>query len=109
MSSNIENTKTNVLDKFNVNGKTIVITGGNRGLGLNFGNALAQVGANIAAIDLNDEPSAEFQQLSSYGGTCRYYKANVVDYEQLKQTIDRIYRDFGSIDGWRVYLPIKKR
>jgi NAD(P)-dependent dehydrogenase (short-subunit alcohol dehydrogenase family) len=89
-----------VLRKFLLNERNIVITGGCRGLGLLFAETLASVGANIAVIDLNEQPSKDFTALSSFGGKYKYYKANVVDYEGLKKTFDQIYADFGSIDGW---------
>ena len=88
-----------VLNKFNVKGKNIVITGGCRGLGFNFAHSLAQCGANIAAIDLNEEASEDFGKLA-FGGKYKYYRSNVVDFEGLKKTIDHIHEDFGSIDGW---------
>ncbi|KAF2114190.1 hypothetical protein BDV96DRAFT_647668 [Lophiotrema nucula] len=87
-----------VLNKFNVEGKNIVITGGCRGLGFNFAHALAQCGANIAAIDLNEQASEELEKLS-FGGKYKYYRSNVADYQGLKKTIDQIHEDFGSIDG----------
>ena len=89
-----------ILSRFLVKGKTVVITGGARGLGLNFGIGLAQAGANIAAVDISDQPSEAFKTLSQYGGKYEYYKADVRDYEGLKATIERIGKDFGSIDGW---------
>ncbi len=89
-----------ILSRFLVKDKTVVITGGARGLGLNFGIGLAQAGANIAAIDISDEPSEGFSALAQYGGKYQYYKADVRDYQGLKATIDRIADDFGSIDGW---------
>ena len=93
-----------ILNKFRLTGKNIVITGGCRGLGLEFARTLASVGANIAAIDLDDEPSKEFSSFSSLfkEGKFKYYKSNVVDYSHLKQTIDAVYKDFGSIDGWYI-------
>lgn len=94
-----------ILDKFRLDGKNIVITGGSRGLGLEFARTFASVGANIAVIDLVDEPSKEFTAAaSSYGDSkWKYYKSNVTDYKHLKQTVDTIFKDFGSIDGW--YTP----
>ena len=66
----------NILERFrSVRGKTIVITGGGRGLGLNFANGLAQAGANIAAIDIAEEPRSDFAHLSSYGGKIEYYRS----------------------------------
>jgi NAD(P)-dependent dehydrogenase (short-subunit alcohol dehydrogenase family) len=90
----------NILDEFAVKGKNVVVTGAARGLGLNFAQALAQAGANVAGIDLADQPSDGFSGLAALGGKYRYYKADVTQYSGLKQTIDQISQDFGSVDGW---------
>jgi sorbose reductase len=75
MSSTDSSTKgSHILDQFLLKGKTIVITGGGRGLGLNFGIGLAQVGANIACIDVHEKPHDDFNTLSSYGGKAAYYR-----------------------------------
>ena len=105
MSSPVTLSRDCILNKFLLNDKNIVITGGSRGLGLEFGRSLATVGANIIAIDVGDEPSKEFSDLSSSypERKFKYYKSDVVNYHQLKQTIDAIHSEFGSIDGWYVY------
>lgn len=97
-------TQDSILNKFRLAGKNIIITGGSRGLGLEFARTFASVGANVAVVDIRDEPSEEFLSLSSSykEGKFKYYKSNVADYNHLKQTIDAIYRDFGAIDGWYV-------
>src|SRR5690606_13162475 len=53
-----------VHDLFSLKNKTVVITGGARGLGLSFARACAEVGANIAALDLLPTPHADFALLS---------------------------------------------
>ncbi|KAK5202015.1 putative secondary metabolism biosynthetic enzyme [Cryomyces antarcticus] len=90
----------NLPQRFALKHKTIVITGGARGLGLSFASALAEVGANIAAIDLDDSPPDELGKLQAIGVKAKYYTANVQDYDGLRNTIEKIAEDFGSIDGW---------
>lgn len=91
------------LDQFLITGRTIVITGaGGRGLGLSFADGLAQAGANIAIIDHVDEPASYFSSLAAYGGQYRYYKSDVTNYEGLKETMDLIAKDYGTIHGWYV-------
>ncbi|KIW88707.1 uncharacterized protein Z519_10753 [Cladophialophora bantiana CBS 173.52] len=72
-----------ILNKFLLKGKNIVITGGSRGLGFNFAYTLAQVGANIAVIDLNEHPSEDMAKLEPFGGKYKYYRADVVDYQLI--------------------------
>lgn len=104
MSSSIQIPKDSILNKFLLSGKTVVITGGSRGLGFSFAQTLASVGANIAVIDIADEASEDFSKLSAFGGRYKYYKSNVTDYGLLKETVNTIHADFGSIDGWCVSL-----
>ena len=66
--------KRGILDQFSLQDKVIVITGGGRGLGLNFGIAMAEAGASIACIDIHEEPHADFDKLSDFGGKSKYYK-----------------------------------
>ncbi|KEF51969.1 uncharacterized protein A1O9_11959 [Exophiala aquamarina CBS 119918] len=86
------------LQKFSLKGRTIVITGGGRGLGLTFANGLAQAGANIAVIDIAAQPSDIFSSLA-YGGKYQYYRGDVTDYEGLGKIIEQISHDFGGIHG----------
>ncbi|KAL6252900.1 putative secondary metabolism biosynthetic enzyme [Rhinocladiella similis] len=97
--SGVSNSTPAVLQRFLVTGKTVVVTGGARGLGFEFAKGLAQAGANIAVIDRDETAPPYFGQLSRAGGRHRYYKADVTDYEGLKVTINQISQDFGSING----------
>lgn len=54
-----------VHDLISLKGRTIVITGGGRGLGLAFAFAVAEVGGNVAIIDLLDKPHDHFKKLES--------------------------------------------
>ncbi|OQV06974.1 hypothetical protein CLAIMM_11470 [Cladophialophora immunda] len=86
------------LEKLSLKGKSIVITGGARGLGLAFCSGLAQAGANVAVIDIAEQPSSSFCSLD-YGGKYRYYRGDVTDYEGFSALIHKIADDFGTIHG----------
>jgi sorbose reductase len=63
-----------VYDLISLKGRTIVITGGGRGLA--FGFAVAEVGGNVAIIDLLDEPHNHFQKLETeFGVKVKLYKS----------------------------------
>ena len=81
-------------------GKTIVVTGGGQGLGRSMAIELAKDGANLALIDLNEEPLAESVKLCKQaGGDARSYMANVAKEEDVMATFDAIEADFGEVHG----------
>ncbi|KAF5553678.1 short-chain dehydrogenase reductase sdr [Fusarium mexicanum] len=89
-----------VHDLISLKGRTVVITGGGRGLGLAFAFAVAEVGGNVAIIDVLDKPHDHFNKLESeFGIKTKLYKSDVTNYETLKSTFDKIVEDFGRIDG----------
>lgn len=81
-------------------GKTIVVTGGGQGLGRSMAVELAKEGANLALIDLNEEPLAESVRLcKEAGGDARSYMANVAKEEDVIAAFDAIEADFGEVHG----------
>ncbi|KAJ1305147.1 hypothetical protein OPQ81_000183 [Rhizoctonia solani] len=58
--------KRTILDEFSLNGKVAVVTGGNRGLGLEMALALCEAGATVYAFDLPEVPGEEFTAASEY-------------------------------------------
>lgn len=83
-----------------IKGKTIVITGGGRGLGRAMAETFAQQGANLALLDLNEEDlkaSAELCQQA--GAKANIYITNVADEQQVEEAFAKIKADFGQIDG----------
>ncbi len=81
-------------------GSTIVVTGGGQGLGRSMAVEIAKEGANLALIDLNEEPLAESVKLcEAAGGQARAYIANVAKEEDVTAAFDAIEADFGQVDG----------
>lgn len=84
---------TNVLDRFRLDGKTALVTGGARGLGLTMATALAQVGADIVLTgrSLVACEDAAASIAASTGRTVRSLAADVsvaADVERLIETIE---------------------
>ena len=50
-------------DLFSLAGRTIVITGGGRGIGLAFAFAIAEAGGNVAVLDITEDPHPHFLEL----------------------------------------------
>src|SRR6185295_2133436 len=89
-----------ILDLFKLNGKTAMIVGGNRGLGLAMGKALAEAGANIAIAARDDKKSAESEATikSNYKVGCMSTHCDVVSESSVQSAVDKIISEFGHID-----------
>jgi 3-oxoacyl-[acyl-carrier protein] reductase len=84
----------------NITDKTIVITGGGQGLGRAIAVSLANYGAKLALIDLNENLLQETVALvEQAGSSARYYLANVTDESEVESTFAKINEDFDGIDG----------
>lgn len=53
-----------VQDLFSLAQRTVVITGGARGIGLAFTFAVAEAGGHVAILDVADEPHPHFHELA---------------------------------------------
>ena len=94
--------KENVLDRFRLDGKTAVVTGGAGNIGSHSARAMAQAGANIAIVDLPSclERSREVaRQLSgAYGIRAAGYGCDLVDEKAVEALFCQIEKDFGHVD-----------
>lgn len=81
--------------------KTIVITGGGRGLGAAMAKTIAAAGSRLALIDLDDGTLEETAASCRDRGApeVRTYKTNVADESEVIDTIHHIDSDFGTLDG----------
>ena len=61
-----------ILKQFDLKGKSALIVGGNRGLGLAMAKALAEAGATISIASRDEQTNSQSQQLikSEYGVDC---------------------------------------
>ena len=82
-----------------ISGKTVVITGGGRGIGRELAKAFAAKGGRIAALDLNQADLDEtVAQCKAQGVEARGYVANVTDEQAVIAAMDAIVADLGSVD-----------
>lgn len=81
------------------NNKTAVVTGGGGVLCSAFCEALAENGAKVAVLDLNEENAkAVAGKINNNGGTAIGLSANVLDKESLAYAKQVILDNFGTID-----------
>jgi sorbose reductase len=86
-----------ITDRLSLKDKTIVITGGGRGIGLAISKAIAQLGGNIAVLDALPEPSQEFHSISSsHGVQTSYQRVDVTVQSSLERGFEQILQEAGS-------------
>lgn len=109
-----------VQDLFSLKQRTVVITGGARGIGLAFAFAVAESGGNVAVLDVSAEPHAHFHELAKRFPEQQFktykcvevlllgfslltvrccHRTDVTDYAVLKKTFASVVEDFERIDG----------
>lgn len=90
----------NVLNKFSLKDKNIVITGATGILGKNFCEGLAACGGNLALIDVHQETLNEAVGIlqKKYQVKVRGYSCDVADEDQVSRAVKAIESDFGHID-----------
>ena len=90
---------TSMKDAFSLEGKTALITGGNRGLGLACASAMAQQGANIAILCRDSQKAAEaIEELKQFGGKYESFSCDITDLVSVRATVAAVWESFGGID-----------
>jgi 3-oxoacyl-[acyl-carrier protein] reductase len=81
-------------------GKTVLITGANRGIGKSIAIKFAENGANIAFSDIhyNDDSVQLEKELAAYGVKARGYASDASSFSDSEELIARILEDFETID-----------
>ena len=82
-----------------INDKVAVVTGAGGVLCGMFSKVLAEQGAKVALLDLNQEAAQKVaDEICASGGIAKAYKANVLELESLKQVHEQVLTDLGSCD-----------
>ena len=104
------------MKKFDLSGKTAVITGGTKGIGLGIATSFAGSGARLAIIG-RDKKNGE-KALSKIRDISKeksqFYSCDVGQREQVRKTCRHVIKDFKKVDilvcnaGWTVNVPLEK-
>jgi len=84
------------LSKFN--NKTVIITGGARGIGLAAGTLFSQQGANVLLVDLQESELEKAVKSIDAGSKVSYYVADVTQPDQVQAYVNTAIERYGSID-----------
>lgn len=90
----------NIAPAFSLKGHNFVVTGGAQGIGFAATRAICEMGGNVAVLDIQEKPVAEFETLSStFGAKTFYFQADVVKEDSLRGGFEKAVENLGTIDG----------
>ena len=89
-----------ILDKFRVEGKTALVTGAKRGIGLEMAVALAEAGADVIGMSatLDSESSEVARRVTDAGRKFWGYACDLGDRKQVRDFIERVKRECPPVD-----------
>ena len=93
------NVSTKVSELVSLKGKAAMVTGAASGIGLATAKRLAEAGARVALLDINESKGKEAAAaLQKQWGKAKFYRCDVTSYSDCKSITQEIYREFGRID-----------
>ncbi|MBN2040327.1 MAG: SDR family oxidoreductase [Spirochaetes bacterium] len=89
----------NMTNAFDVSGKNVVITGGNRGIGKGISAAFAQSGANVVILCRNQESGLKVvEELNESGGKHACFKCDIADMSSVQAAVKEVFNFFDHVD-----------
>lgn len=79
-------------------GKTALITGGSRGLGRAAANRLAELGADVAILDIDDQAAVTVEEIRSLGRQATWRRTDVASSEAVREAVASVVKELGHID-----------
>jgi len=89
-----------IWDRYRMDGKVALITGGSRGLGKEMGKALAEAGASVVLCSRGREQveAAARELREATGQPCRGYPCDVAAPDQVDALVGWVLEEYGQID-----------
>ena len=93
------NVNLKALELFSLEGKVAMITGAASGIGLAAAKRLAEMGAGIALLDINEPKGKEaVEEIKGLGEKAKFFRCDVTSNSDCKKTTEDVYQEFGKID-----------
>ncbi|MEK9922133.1 MAG: glucose 1-dehydrogenase [Rhodospirillales bacterium] len=84
---------------FDLSGSVALITGGNGGIGLAFGKAMAEAGARVMVAGRNTKKNAEaVEQIQSLGAEADSIEVDITDPEACRRMVQETVKRFNSLN-----------
>ncbi|MCB2426805.1 3-oxoacyl-ACP reductase FabG [Methylophaga pinxianii] len=79
--------------------KTVIVTGGSKGIGKGIASVFARQGANVMIAARGETAAKEtVDEINAAGGTAKYYLCDVADWEQVQALVEHTENTFGPVD-----------
>jgi NAD(P)-dependent dehydrogenase (short-subunit alcohol dehydrogenase family) len=92
-------TASDVLDRFDMAGRVVIVTGGSRGIGRAVSTGLAAVGARVVVASRKAEAcAAVVDDIEAAGGTAVAVPTHMGDLDAVAGLVERTVERFGTID-----------
>ena len=82
-------------NKYDFDGKVVIVTGSARGIGRAIARAFCENGAKVVAVDLNLEGAQE--TVAGFEGSCAM-ACNIADEEACKDLVESVVEKYGRLD-----------
>ncbi|UCE41865.1 MAG: SDR family oxidoreductase [Candidatus Aminicenantes bacterium] len=88
-----------ILNLISLESKTAIVTGAASGIGSSVARRLAEAGANIALLDIDEQrgPKVE-KEIQQLGAKAKFYACDVSLYSDCESVIDGVSKEFGNLD-----------
>ena len=87
------------LKLFDLTGKSAFVTGASVGIGRGYATALAQAGANVAIVDIDEKTGRKTaEEIASYGVKTVFIRCDVTKKEEIEVMVSQTVDAFGKLD-----------
>jgi NAD(P)-dependent dehydrogenase (short-subunit alcohol dehydrogenase family) len=89
-----------VLDRFRLDGKSVIVTGGSRGIGREIAEGMAEAGGNVVVASRDEERGrrAADELAEDHGVETRWIRTDVSDEDDVERMVAETVDAFGTVD-----------